>query len=82
MCIACISPSHKYERHRFSLWELGASYLIYIGKQGHARLEAHIDRMRIEDEEMAERLFALCMQYSLDNAKEVVTRTMAFRYDV
>ncbi|EFO84974.1 CRE-NPP-2 protein [Caenorhabditis remanei] len=62
------------------LWEIGAGYLISCGTEGLLRLDAHIEGLHIEDDEMAEQLLDICEDYQLKDSKNCVTNTMTFRY--
>ncbi|CAB3408240.1 unnamed protein product [Caenorhabditis bovis] len=62
------------------LWEIGAGYLISCGIEGLLRLESHIESMYIEDDAMAEKLYEICEENRLLDAKSCVTNTMTFRY--
>ncbi|VDM59752.1 unnamed protein product [Angiostrongylus costaricensis] len=64
----------------FSLWEIGANYLIHCGSEGRLRLESHIEAMHIEDEAMAEALMRICEEQELDDSKACIVNTMTYRF--
>ncbi|KAK5983036.1 hypothetical protein GCK32_007676 [Trichostrongylus colubriformis] len=64
----------------FSLWEVGADYLLHCGSEGRLRLENHIEEIYIQDDEMAENLMRICIEQELDDSKACIVNTMTYRY--
>ncbi|VDO56770.1 unnamed protein product [Haemonchus placei] len=70
----------EYAVFVFSLWEVGADYLLHCGSEGRLRLESHIEAMYIQDDEMAENLMRICVEQELDDSKACIVNTMTYRY--